>query len=120
MIAGALGLPLGMLTQRDKALQLQRERKRAEELQEWLNRVEAEKKKQDGLLWSASRADHEAASSELSAAHFSEGIALLSRALAYQPSNRAAQGASLAFTCGGDLPVWLLRFIQRVGGAVRV
>jgi WD40 repeat protein len=39
LVAGALGLPLGVLTQRDKAMQLERARKRARTLRRWLAAV---------------------------------------------------------------------------------
>jgi len=39
MVAGALGVPLGVLTQRDKAMQLERARKRARTLRRWLAAV---------------------------------------------------------------------------------
>jgi hypothetical protein len=39
IVAGALGVPLGVLTQRDKAMQLERARKRARALRRWLAAV---------------------------------------------------------------------------------
>src|SRR5437879_1433602 len=39
MVAGALGVPLGVLTQRDKAMQLEKARKRARALRRWLAAV---------------------------------------------------------------------------------
>jgi WD40 repeat protein len=39
IVAGALGVPLGILTQRDKAMQLERTRKRARTLRRWLTAV---------------------------------------------------------------------------------
>src|SRR5207249_8492388 len=39
LVAGALGVPLGVLTQRDKAMQLEKARKRARTLRRWLAAV---------------------------------------------------------------------------------
>src|SRR6266550_8301873 len=39
VVAGALGMPLGVLTQRDKAMQLEKARKRARTLRRWLTAV---------------------------------------------------------------------------------
>lgn len=153
IVAGVLGVPLGVLTQRDKAYQLEKQKKGARTLRRWLmlvsgvgvaagiagflayqNGVEAavqrdqaeaqrvevtkQRDKQDELLWTASRADHEAATTALKSGRNAEGLAYLDRALGYRPMNAAALAASAAHSVGPDAPTWHPRSVAAFEGEV--
>ena len=151
IVAGALGVPLGELTRRDKTYQLEKERRRARLFRRiaagfvvlallalagggvaWWQRgrakaaqseaekqrkvaeeqrdaTEAERKKQEQLLWKASRADHEAALRAFDEGKREIGLAYLARAIELQPKNTAALSASADFAVGPSAP----RFVTR-------
>ncbi len=153
IVAGVLGVPLGVLTQRDKAYQLEKQKQQAKILRRWLvlvgaigvgaviagllayrNGVEAsvqrdhaesqrvevtkQRDKQDELLWTASRADHEAAVSAVKGGRSAEALAHFDRALGYRPMNFAALAASGAHAFGVNAPTWRLRSASPFDGEV--
>lgn len=136
IVAGVLGVPLGVLSQRDKAYQLEKQKQRTKVLRRWLvlvggigvaaviagllaywNGAEVTKQrdKQVELLWNASRADHEAAVSAFKAGRNGEGLACLDRALGYRPMNAAALAESAGQAYGINAPT---RSISVLDGVV--
>jgi WD40 repeat protein len=122
IIAGILGLPLGQLTRRDAAYQLQAARKRARVLRRWLSAVAicaviaatfgvlalyqqrktaAANERNLKLLHDASMADYSIAIQRLDRKLWHEGVAHLSRALEWESGNaRAASRLYSALTRG--------------------
>lgn len=108
VVAGALGVPLGVLTQRDKALQLERARARARGLRRWLTAVglaavlaiaggvvawlqrEEARRQQAAVRDAYSRADATAALERVGSQQDAEAVAHLGRALRTDPGNRDA------------------------------
>jgi WD40 repeat protein/serine/threonine protein kinase len=76
--------------------------------------AEHEKARQADLLWTASRADHEAATRAFGEHQNAEGLAYLNRALEYRPMNNAALVTSANHAFGISAPAWRTRIVMAV------
>ncbi|MEY2565252.1 MAG: hypothetical protein QOH88_3445 [Verrucomicrobiota bacterium] len=117
VVAGALGLPLGVITQRDKAMQLARARQRARTLRRWLGAVallamlavgagilalkkqreaqeQSEQRRQ--LLVEAARSDQLVAEERLGHGELRSALASLARSLAYDGTTTLAAEKAIA------------------------
>ncbi len=117
MVAGALGVPLGVITQRDKAMQLEKARKRARALRRWLAAVAvlavlavaggilAWKKQREAqeqseqrrrLLVEAARSDRLTAEEKLERGESPAAFAYLARSIIYDGTSTFAAEKAIA------------------------
>ena len=74
-------------------------------------KVVQQRDQQEAMLWTASRADHEAALRAFDANSHAAGLAYLDRSLKYRPMNTAALAASANQAFGINSSMWRTRFV---------
>ncbi len=119
IVAGVLGVPLGTLTQRDKAYQLQLAQRRARVLRRWLSAVTLlavtaliaggmafqQSDRRRLLLREAARSDHSRAQELVDSNQKRDALACLARSIDYDPASTLAAEAATILLNGWDLPV---------------
>lgn len=83
-----------------------------------LKQAEAERNKQDALLWTASRGDHEAGIRAFNEHHQAEALAYFDRALEYRPKNTAALVTSANHAFGMSAQRWHARSLPLIANVV--
>jgi WD40 repeat protein len=128
VVAGSLGVPLGVLTQRDKAMQLQKARKRSRTLRRWLAAVAIlailavasgiySWIQRNEALKTASATDFAIADLKLQTGNVAEALAYLARSLRNNPSNVAAASRLISLSRNLPFPIRTLRHEDAVTSA---